>query len=503
MKETSKRLLICFVSLQITQTYAESNTFDSVKKGVSRLLAPEPTAVQVIDLSELSGIQLDTSRVEELPVVGRPSSMQMNQPSSSFSTLGSVPLEGRPIDFINAIHMAVQRRPEISQSIAEVASQGARIDVARAGYYPKISGGIGTADLTKGERGRQLINLEATQLLYDFGKTKSSVDVERARLAQSQARVLSAIDDIAYQVADSIVNVQRYREVVRIADEQIKGIGKIAEITDLRAQAGISSQADPVQAKTTLEAAQSNKIVQETQLRQYLQRLRTLLGYDVSNVEWTIPDSLVTNANLYQDPEFNRIPDMLVAQLGVELAKQQKEQTKLTAYPTLSVKGTLSQAINGRNPNNNKDDGFYNSIMLEASSNFYQGGAISAQTRSASYAEEAAKSLVNSTYLDVVDRVRLIREEIENKQRQMSVLNARKELSIRTKELYQEQYKLGTRSAVDLLNAEQAIHSAAQEIETARYDIYSAIVQYIQITGRSRELYNLNNMTIQGFEIQP
>ncbi len=90
------------------------------------------------------------------------------------------------------------------------------------------------------------------------------------------------------------------------------------------------------------------------------------------------------------------IPSMMLAQAGVEVAKLQKQQSKLSADPTINVKGSLSQAVNGRNPNNNEDDGFYNSIMLEATSNFYQGGAIAAQTRAASYAEEAAKAQVNT-----------------------------------------------------------------------------------------------------------
>ncbi|BCT89448.1 hypothetical protein RYU24_18530 [Acinetobacter variabilis] len=38
----------------------------------------------------------------------------------------------------------------------------------------------------------------------------------------------------------------------------------------------------------------------------------------------------------------------------------------------------------------------------------------------------------------------------------MDVLAQRRETTVRTKELYQEQYKLGTRTVVDLLNAEQA-----------------------------------------------
>ena len=300
-----------------------------------------------------------------------------------------------------------------------------------------------------------------------------------------------------------MVNINRYQEIVRIANQQIKGIARIAEIANLRANAGISSQADPIQAQSNLEAAQSNLLIQETQLKQYQQKLQMLLGYDVSHVKMHIPDTIIRNAGLYNAPNFTQIPKMIVAQASVQVAKFQKEQTKLSAYPTINIKGSLNQALNGKNPNNNEDDGFYSSVMLEANSNFFQGGATRAKIRSANYAEEAAKAAVNTVYLDVLDQIQLIRVQVENKQKQMDVLALRKETTARTKELYQEQYKLGTRTVVDLLNSEQAIHTAAQEIENARYDIYSALIQYIYVTGGSRALYQLNNISIQGFEILP
>ena len=102
-----------------------------------------------------------------------------------------------------------------------------------------------------------------------------------------------------------------------------------------------------------------------------------------------------------------------------------------------------------------------------------------------------------------MDNVKITRENIENKQEQIKVLRARQITAVKTRELYQEQYKLGTRSALDLLNAEQAIHSSANELENARYDIYSSLVQYISTTGKTRDAYGLNNISIQGFEVQP
>ncbi len=160
------------------------------------------------------------------------------------------------MNLVEAVHRAVQRRPEITQSISTLSAQAANIDVARSGYYPQLSGGIGTGDLTSGERGRQMVSLNATQMLYDFGKIKTNVNVEEARLAEQQARVLVSLDQVAFEVADAIVNIKRYQEITKIAQQQIQGIARIAEIANLRARAGISSQADPIQAQSNLEAAQ-------------------------------------------------------------------------------------------------------------------------------------------------------------------------------------------------------------------------------------------------------
>lgn len=42
----------------------------------------------------------------------------------------------------------------------------------------------------------------------------------------------ASIDDIAYQTANAMINIKRYQEITRIAEEQIQGIARIAEITN-------------------------------------------------------------------------------------------------------------------------------------------------------------------------------------------------------------------------------------------------------------------------------
>lgn len=495
-KEMGSLTLIIF-SLYTFPAYAEQSKVNlgAVKDNVQRLFTPKSSdEFRKVQLNELSNFEYSPHQIQSFPIISS---------QSSGNIPVKPPMNATGLSLDEAVQLAVSRHPDISQSVSSLASQNANIDVARAGYYPQLSAGLSTGDMTSGERGRQLFNLNATQMLFDFGKVKSGINTQEAKLMASQAQVLVSIDDIALQVASSIVNIKRYQEITRIAREQIKGISRIAEIANLRAKAGISSQADPIQAQSYLESAQSNLIVQETQLSLYRQRLRTLLGAEVSTLEWEIPESLIARSNIYSDPQFNQIPQMMLAKAQADIAASEKKQTQLSRYPTINVKGTLSQAVNGRNPNNDKDDGTDSSIMFEATSNFYQGGAVASQTRAASYAEEAAKARINAVYLETLDQIRLSQEQVENKQRQMQVLVAQQATTVRTKELYQEQYKLGTRTAVDLLNAEQAIHSANSQIETARYDIYENLVQYVAAAGKTRDVYQLNNLTIQGVEIQP
>lgn len=496
----NNRGIVCLLFLGSCATSSAAEdinkiNFHEVKQNIQRLFVPKSNDdYQTVQLSELSNFKYDSEQVKQLPLIS------LNAvPTKQVSHTPSV----TNLSIDEAVQMAVKRHPTISQSVSSLSAQNANIDYAKAGYYPQLSAGLTTGDLTSKQYGRQLFEVTANQMLYDFGKTQTSVDLERIRLLAYQANFLISIDDISTQVANAVVNIRRYEELIRIAKEQIHGIDRIYEIASLRANAGISSQADPIQAETYLQAAEANLIVQQTQLNLYRQKLSTLLGIDVKNIKFDISDNLIRSSDIYDEPQYNKIPHMMLAKVQSDLAQLEKKQTQLTAYPTLSVRGSVSQAINGHHPDTNKNNDTDANIMFEVSSNFYQGGAVAAKTRSASFAEQAAKARINEIYLQTQDNIRFAQEQIENKQKQMNVLFVQQAATAKTKELYQEQYKLNTRTLVDLLNAEQSIHSAHQQIESIRYDVYTHIIDYISAAGKSRDAYQLNHLTIQGIEIQP
>lgn len=490
----NKLFIFTIFSLQTTMLMAfpVKQGSESVKGELQHIFSTQPeSSTQYIKLSGLQDFQTDhwlkRESFDTAPLVHRHTSWETS--------------EG--FDFNQAIQYAVRTHPDIQQQVASLAAQNENIDVAKAAYLPQLSGGISTGDFTSRERGQQLISLNATQMLYDFGKTQSNVDIQKSRLLSTQTQLLITVDDIAFRVASTITNIQRTQEMLRIAKQQIQGIQRIVEITQLRAQAGLSSQADPVQAKSYLESAQAHQLEQESRLKQYQFQLNSLIGTNVKAQHWQIPDLLIRQSELYREPNLNHIPRIMQAHAEIQVAQAQKLQTQKNRYPTVNIKGTISQAVNGRHPNTNEDNGRYSSIMLEANSQFFQGGAIAAQARSASYAEQTARAKLQSVYLEIMDQIRISREQVENKEKQMKILQTKQATTMRTKALYQEQYKLGTRSALDLLNAEQAIHATASDIENTRYDIYNSLIQYISASGRSREVYGLDQLNLQGVVIQP
>jgi adhesin transport system outer membrane protein len=347
-RSMSFKWLLYAATLSVPMTHATtpSEQYHTLKNNLSRLFVPQSSdEFKVAQMQKLSNFSVDSSLGNDLPVVGSGRPQETAVANAFWQNQRKV--------LRDAVQVAVQRNPDIAQGIAALASQNANIDVAKSGYYPQIGGGVSTGDLgKKSTRGQQLLTLSATQMLYDFGKVKSGVNVEKAKVLVGQANVLVKIDDISLDVAQTIINIQRYQTLIRIANQQIAGIKRIQEMANLRANAGISSQADPIQAQSYLQSAQSAMIAQQSLLSQYQQHLYTLLGFDTRNVQWTIPDDFVKQSDLYATPQFNTIPQMIAAQAGIEVARNQKLQTQVSNYPTLSVKGELSQALHGRNPGN-------------------------------------------------------------------------------------------------------------------------------------------------------
>lgn len=410
---------------------------------------------------------------------------------------------GSTLTLIEAINMAVNRHPTISAATAALAQKNSAVDIAKSAYWPQFQAGISTGKDQWVIGNQQYLSVYANQTVYDFGKIKNNVKSAEALVNQQKAHILDSIDEIALETAEAVINIHRYQSLTKISEDHISKINHIIDIAKLRTKSGLATEADPIQAISRAENAQASLLDTQMLIRHWEARLNTLTGLPPPYNVAPLPEQLFAQAKLSKTPAPNELPLVISAEYERQAALAQKNLAHANRMPTFSLEGSINQEINGVSIyNNNLVGGTYSTVMLKVSSAPWQGSSRSLAEKAANYGIEAARAKRDAAYLQACDNINDYREQILGTKERMKVLADRERSIIRTRELYEEQYKVGHRTVLDLLNAEQEIQFATSERENARYNIWLYVVKYISTTGRARQVYSLNNSVIQGIEIK-
>lgn len=394
-----------------------------------------------------------------------------------------------------AVRTAVGGYPSIRSAVATLAQQSSGQDAARAGYYPSVKAGINSG--RHGAMGNgQVLSVNAEQMLYDFGKVGSSVSYAEASTQRQLAQVLVVMDDVARQSSQAVVEVHRYQLQEVAAKRQIAALEDLLKVARVRAKGGASTQADPVQASSRLDAAQSSLHSVQTQLRQWRSKLKTLLREPLPERIGSLPSLELQQAVSGFIPQLRDVPQIQVAQLELLMAKAQLQRAKAQQLPTVSVSAGVDQYLGGLH--GQKDDHDYN-LTLNVSNSIFEGGALRAQERAAQYGITSAEENIQTLHLEVEDKWQSVTEQIDGIEARLPLLAARQSSIIETRRLYREQYlSLGTRTLLDLLNSEQEIFQAELEQLNAQHDLLQARLDYLQVTGRMRDVFRLSTELTAG-----
>ncbi|EIK96114.1 TolC family type I secretion outer membrane protein [Pseudomonas sp. M47T1] len=405
-----------------------------------------------------------------------------------------------------AIRVAVDWHPSISEAIGTLYQQGENINVAQAGYYPQVTGGIkgGYDSGYDGDRNTQAISISLKQMLYDFGKVDSSVDAARAKAAQSQANILLSIDQVARDTAYAYIEVQRYQNLLETARDQIKGIGDIVQLAQQRSDMGASTRSDVVQAQSRADGGMATLQDYKAQYSRWQTTLANLLGRrSVPQVNDGFSPGL--NQSCQAADNGDALPAVLAAVAQRTQAQAELANAKAQAYPTLSLEPSLNQYLDN---DYNKDNPDINrtqvGIFLNLEVPIYQGGATSARSRAAGHALSAADSAEDAARLQARQGLTEAQAQTASLNRRLSALQTRESSISQARELYGKQYlELGTRPLLDLLNAEQEIYQSRFDLENTVADMRRLQIDCLYNSGGLRRAFGIEHSTIQHVEILP
>ncbi|MDE1198678.1 MAG: TolC family protein [Pseudomonas sp.] len=143
-------------------------------------------------------------------------------------------------------------------------------------------------------------------------------------------------------------------------------------------------------------------------------------------------------------------------------------------------------------------------IFLNLEVPIYQGGAISARSRAASYALTAADSAEDAARLQARQGLSESQAQTSGLTRRLNSLEFRETTITEARELYGKQYlELGTRPLLDLLNAEQEIHQSRFDLANTQADLHRLQIDCLYNSGALRRAFGIDHSTIQHVEILP
>jgi len=406
--------------------------------------------------------------------------------------------ENQGLSLEAAVRRAVAWHPNVDAAAATLDARGADVDVARAGYLPRVSAGVGAGyDNRFGSAWRPRPQVSASQMLYDFGKVRSAVDAAQAGTKVGRADLLLAIDGLIRDTGYAVVEVQRNAVLHDIAEEQLARVREISGLVGQRVSKGASTRSDGLQAESRVAAARATLAQIDAEQRRWTSNLAFLLGsQEKLGVSAEMPEWLMTSCTTGVT-DWSLVPAVMRADAQREQAAADLRRARADRLPTVSLAGDAAADI----ASPFSDRSAY-SVGLSVSSNVFGGNATRARVRSADYSLTAADAAARYARNDTDQRLSEARQQIASLTRLLDTLNLREADMAETGQLYRVQYlEMGTRTLVDLLNAEQEFHQARFDAVNTEHDLRRLQIDCLYYSGRARDAFGLTGTRVRGITL--
>lgn len=402
-----------------------------------------------------------------------------------------------------AVDATVKTNPDVLAAVHERQAVSKEIDQARAGYFPTLDLQVGTGwemtdnPSTRGSgRGEVHLNrdearLDARQMLFDGMETKNEVERQEARTNSRAFSVFSAAENTGLDAVEAYLNVLRRQNLVELAQTNLEAHQRTHDQIMLRSERGVGRRADMDQSLGRLALAEANLMSEQSNLRDAETSYIRVVGMDPNSL--LQPESPISLIPQTQDEAIatavDNHPTLRLAAFDVESAQSQHATAKAPFYPDLHLEvGTRADHdIDGQE---GKDKDLY--AMLRLRYNLANGGRDTARREETAFLINQAAEIRNNTHRQVEESVRLSWNAWETLKRQMSSRRQHVESSEKSRDAYQQQFSLGQRTLLDLLDSENEVFRARTALVNTQYDEMFAMYRILNSMG----------MLLQGLNVE-
>ena len=406
-----------------------------------------------------------------------------------FSTSMLMPSVVNAQSLEQAVAYTLDTHPDIRAAYTYFKVDEKQIDQAKAGYLPTVdlNGGIGyeytdSPSISSESLTRRELGVSVTQNLFNGFYTSNEVGRTRSATSAEQWRLYAKAEDLALDVSKVYIDLIEAQQLVDLAEKNLASHQAIYDQIKQRTDSGFGSRADLSQINGRLANAQSNLIAAKNNYLDNRVSFSRVVSQAPENLVIPYPDSsfLPPNKEAGLKAALANHSVIHAAANDIDSAKYQYEAAKANNYPqvSLELEANFDDNLDGTS-------GEYDEVvaMVRFTYNIFSGGKDRAYSKETAYKMSEAKELNRSAFRQVEEGYLLSWNayellDLQKKYIKMHVVSAKD-----TQSDYQQQFKVGQRTLLDLLDTENELYQARRDFLSAEFDEITAQYRILHAMG--------------------
>lgn len=403
-------------------------------------------------------------------------------------------------DLMDIYRHALENDPTFKQAYSNYMSSSEAIPIAAAALYPQVTlagtGGRYYQDVSDGiystisTYDQTQWSINATQTIFNY-QAWSKVQQAKASVKAAQATFNDAAQNLILRTAKAYFDVLLAKDTLNFAEAKKRANKRQLDQAEQRFKVGLDAITSVYEAKAaydqsiaTVISSRNNQINQNENLRkltnhvyEFLSPLREgripLIKPEPNNVDEWVDTGLKQNYKLF------------AAKYNLEAARENIKVQAAGNWPTFGIQA---------NTNNTQTYGSSNSVFVPGhqdisnialAMNFpvFQGGLVQSQTRQAQFNFQTSSEQLEQNYRAVVVDSRIAFNTIVDgiskvKADRQTIISQQNSL-----ESTEAQFQVGTRTMVDVVNAQQRLFEAQEQLAQDQYSLINSILNLKYLAG--------------------
>ena len=415
--------------------------------------------------------------------------------STSAACLALMALPASAMSLKDSVSVALDSNPEIGQAIQNREAIEFELRQARGLYLPRIDaeGSAGVRRLDSPTRRASRIDDDElypaeigatlTQKVFDGFAREAEVDRQASRVDSASFRVLERSEFIALQVAREYIETVLQREIVAVARQNVAFHSRLVSEIRAGSAGGTLTDADSQQANERLLAARARLTEATEELAAAEIRFNRLVGMPIGSV--SKPASLVRFMPASLDAALGAArttnPRIKIANADIDVAYSQVKDARSRYLPEANIEARARTGSDIDGVENRTSD---LQARFVVKWNLFNGGIDRANEQEQIRRVSEERLRLHAAHREVEEAVRISWDRRLRQQNLLSILQPQYSSARQVVGSYREQFGVGRRSLLDLLDAQNTQFNANLLVLTARYAVLFAEYRLMAAMGK-------------------